>query len=151
MILILGMSFIQFIAYAVMINIGTFGTVIDQVASQAPEQLGNIEAVVNKLTAISFADIGIAFVDRVFAVLFHIGTSILVFYACKDKKQFRLYPLAIILHTGMDFIAALSIFHVINLSLWMSESIAGAFGLLVFFSAYLLLYKKDVGVQTKEE
>ena len=47
MILILGLTYIQYIAYAVMLNTGTFGTVVDQVVSQAPEQLGSIESVVS--------------------------------------------------------------------------------------------------------
>ncbi len=143
-ILILGLTYIQYIAYAVMINTGTFGTLIDQVASQAPEQLGSVETVVSMLTGFSFADFGIAFVERIFAVLFHIGASILVFYACKDKKHFRLYPLAIILHTGMDFVAALSVFEAIRLSSWALEGLVAVFGSLVFFGAYLLLYKKEV-------
>ena len=142
-ILILGLIYIQYIAYAVMLNTGTFGTVIDQVASQAPEQLGSIESVVSLLTGFSFADLGIAFVERIFAVLFHIGASILVFYACQDKKRFWLYPVAIILHTGMDFIAALNIFNVIRLSPWVLVGIVAVFGSSIFFGAYLLLYRKD--------
>ncbi len=141
-IVILGFTYIQYIVYAVMINTGTFGTLIDQVASVAPEQLGNVESVVSLITGFSFANMGIAFVERVFAVLFHIGASILVFYACRDKKRFWLYPLAIVLHTGMDFIGALSIFNVISLSVWALEGIAAVFGLLTFFGAYLLLYRK---------
>lgn len=141
-ILISGIAYVQYIAYAVMINTGTFGTVIDQAALQTPEQIGSIEAVVNTLTSFLFIDLGIAFVERIFAVLFHIGASILVFYACKDKKHFWLYPLAIILHTGMDFIAALGLFEVIDLSSWALEGFAAVFGSLVFFSAYLLLYKQ---------
>ena len=142
-ILILGLTYIQYIAYAVMINTGMFGTVIDQVAAQAPDQLGSIETVVSYLTGFSFADLGIAFVERLFAVLFHIGASILVFYACRDKKRFWLYPVAIVLHTGMDFIAALSIFDVISLSPWTLEGICAVFGSLTFFGAYFLLYRKD--------
>ena len=144
-ILILGFTYIQYIAYAVMLNAGTFGTLIDQVASQAPEQLGNVEAVVRLLTGFSFADLGIAFVERIFAVLFHIGASILAFYACRYKKRFWLYPAAIVLHTGMDFIAALNIYNVISLSPWALEGITAVFGLLTFFGANLLLYRKDEG------
>lgn len=143
-ILILGMTYIQYIAFAVMINTGTFGTVIDQVASQAPEQLDSVESVVSLLTGFSFADLGIAFVERIFAVLFHIGASILVFYACRNKKRFWLYPMAIVLHTGMDFIAALNLFDVISLSPWALDGIAAVFGLSIFFGAYLLLYRKAV-------
>ena len=147
-ILILGMTYLQYIVYAVMINTGVFGPVIEQVAAQAPEQLGSVNTVVSLLTRFSFADFGIAFVERIFAVLFHIGASVLVFYACRDKKRFWLYPLAIVIHTGLDFIAALNVFHVINLSPWALEGIAAAFGLLTFLGTYLLLYKKDVGKET---
>ena len=142
-ILILGLTYIQYIAYAVMINTGTFGMIVDQVAAQAPEQLGSVETIVSLLTGFSFADLGITFVERVFAVLFHIGASILVFYACKDRKKFWLYPLAVSLHTAMDFAAALSLFKVIELPTWALESIAAVFGLSVFFGAYFLLYRKD--------
>ena len=143
-ILILGMTYIQYIAYAVMINTGIIGIIINQVASLAPDQLGSIESVVSLLKGFSFADLGIAFVERVFAVLFHIGASILVFYACKNKKNFWLYPFAILLHTAVDFIGALSIFNVIHLSPWVLEGIIAVFGLLTFLGAYFLLYKKDI-------
>ncbi|MBQ1862229.1 MAG: YhfC family intramembrane metalloprotease, partial [Clostridia bacterium] len=143
-ILILGLTYIQYIAYAVMINTGTFGNVIEQVASQAPEQLDSVESVVSLLTGFSFADLGIAFVERIFAVLFHIGASILVFYSCRDKKRLWLYPVAIILHTAFDFTFALNIFGVINIPSLAIECFAAVFGLTVFLCAYILLYKKDV-------
>lgn len=142
-ILILGITYIQYIIYAVMINSGTFGAVTDQVAAQAPEQLGSVKAVVDLLTGFSLADLGIAAFERIFAVLFHIGASILVFYACRDRKRFWLYPAAIVIHTGMDFIGALSIFNVINMPAWLLEIVIAVFGSLTFFSAYLLLYKKS--------
>lgn len=143
-ILILGLTYIQYIAYAVMINTGTFGNVIEQVASQAPEQLDSVESVVSLLTGFSFADLGIAFIERIFAVLFHIGASILVFYACRDKKRLWLYPVAIILHTAFDFTFALNIFEVINIPSLALECFAAVFGLTVFLCAYILLYKKDI-------
>ena len=143
-VLLLGITYVQYIAYAVMINTGVFQTIVDQVAAQAPEQLPAVETVVNSIAAFSFADLGIAAAERVFAVLFHIGASILVFYACRDKRRFFLYPLAVILHTGMDFIGALYLFNVISMSPWVLEGIVAVFGCLTFLGAYLLLYRKDV-------
>ena len=128
-----------------MINTGTFGTVVEQVAAQAPEQLSNIDSVVSMLAGFSFAELGIAVFERIFAVLFHIGDSILVFYACRDKRRGWLYPLAIILHTGTDLIAALHLFHVISLPTWALEGVVALIGSLTFFGAYVWLYKKDVG------
>ncbi len=150
-ILILWITYIQYIAYAVMINTGIFGTVIDQVASQAPDQLGSVETVVRSITGFSFSDLCLAFAERVFAVLFHIGASILVFFACRDKKRLWLYPLAIIIHTAMDFVAALYLFDVIKLSPWVLELIIAVIGLSVFLGAYYCLYRKDNAAVKKPE
>ena len=143
--LILGITYLQYIVYAFMINTGTFGALIEQVAALAPEQAESVGTVVNLLAGFSFADLGIALIERIFAVLFHVGASILVFYACRNKRRFWLYPLAVVLHAGMDFIAALSLFHVISLSPWALEGLVAVFGLSTFFGAYFLLYKKDKG------
>lgn len=147
-VLLVGIAYIQYFAYAVMINTGLFGTIVEQVRAQAPSQVDSLNAVVTLLTGFSFADFGTAIVERVFAFLFHVGASILVFYACRDKKRVWLYPLAIVLHAALDFVAALCVFDVITLSPWALEGIAAAFGLLTFFGAYLLLYKKDVKQET---
>ncbi len=147
-VLLVGIAYIQYFAYALMINTGLFGTIVEQVRAQAPSQVDSLNAVVTLLTGFSFADFGTAIVERVFAFLFHVGASILVFYACRDKKRVWLYPLAIVLHAALDFVAALCVFDVITLSPWALEGIAAAFGLLTFFGAYLLLYKKDVKQET---
>ncbi|MCQ2517080.1 MAG: YhfC family intramembrane metalloprotease [Saccharofermentans sp.] len=140
---ILGLSFLNYIIYALMINTGTFGAVVEQVAAQAPEQLSQVDAIVTMLTTFSIGTLAINVLERVFAVMFHVGASILVFYACKDKKKFWLYPLAIVLHTAMDFVGALSIFGVISISDWGLEAIVAIMGISVFFLSYFLLYKKD--------
>ena len=145
---ILGITYLQYLAYAFMINSGTFGAVVDEVTAQAPEQLANVEAVVNTLTAFSFGDLCIALVERIFAVMFHIGASILVFYAGRDKGRFWLYPLAILLHTAMDTIAALNTFGVITIPPVLLECIVAVFGISTFFGAYTLLYKRDTGSGT---
>ena len=126
-----------------MINTGTFGQVIDAVAAQAPDQVGAVETLARSVASFSFADFGIAFIERIFAVMLHVGASILVFYACKDKKKFFLYPLAVLIHTAVDFIAALCALKVITLPTAALEIIAALFGILTFLFAYLLLYRKD--------
>lgn len=141
--LMLGMSYVNYIAYALMINTGAFGQLVDQIAAQAPEQLSQVPEIVALLTNFSVGDLGINLVERIFAVMFHIGASVLVFYACKDKKKFWLYPLAIAIHTLMDGFVALNLFGVISVSTWMLEVYVGIVGVLTFFGAYFLLYKKD--------
>lgn len=142
-VLILGLNFVNYIIYALMINTGAFGAVVEQVAAQAPEQLAQLDTIVTILTTFSIGTLAIYVFERVFAVMFHVGASILVFYACKDKKKFWLYPLAIVLHTAMDSVLALNIFGVISISAWGLEAIVAIMGISVFFLSYFLLYKKE--------
>ena len=143
--ILLGITYIEYIVFAVMINLGTFQTVIDQAAAQASDQINTVYALAGQIASFSMASLGVALFERVFAVLFHIGASILVFYACKDKNKTWLYPLAIILHTAMDFIAALTLTGIWTPSTWLLEAIVAVFGILVFCGAYFLLYRKDKG------
>lgn len=142
-IILLSVTYITYIVYAVMINAGTFGTVIDQVSAQAPEQADALRGLAGQLGALTLADIGLSLLERVFAVLFHVGASILVFYACRDRGRFWLYPLAILLHTALDFLAGLAQLQVIQLTIPALEAVIAAFGVLTFCGAYFLLYRKD--------
>ena len=144
-ILTLTVTYITYIAYGIMINSGSFQTLIDQVASQAPDQVSAMQALADQLAAISFADIGVGLFEIVFAFLFHVGASILAFYAARDKGRLWLYPLAILLHTALDSLAGLNMAKVVQLSAPELEAIVVAFGLLTFLGAYVLLYKKDTG------
>ena len=142
-IMILGMSFVGYIVYAVMINTGAFGAVIDQITEQAPDQIESVYALAEQIATFTFADLGLMLAERLAALLFHIAASVLVFYACRDKGKGWLYPLAVILHTAMDFFAALYLFELIVISPLIFECIVAVFGILVFLGAYLLLYRKD--------
>lgn len=142
-IFIVGITYATYIAYAVMINTGTFGTVVDQVMTQAPDQADVLMTVASGIASFSFPNLCIGIMERIFAVLFHIGASIIVFYACKDKGRLWLYPLAILIHTAMDFIAGLTTVGVWKLPVWALEGIIAIFGVLTFCGAFFLLYKKD--------
>lgn len=140
---LLGVTYITYIAYAVMINTGAFGALVEQTAALAPAQGDALIALAEQLADITLADVGLGLAERVFAVLFHVGASVLVFYACRDKARFWLYPLAVFLHTVMDLIAALYTLGVVHMSVWALEGIVAAFGVLTFCGAYFLLYRKD--------
>lgn len=142
-IMILGVTYIGNIVLAIMINAGEFQSIVDSVAAQAPDQVGAITALAAQLSALTFAEFGLAVVERIFAVLFHIGASILVFYACRDSKKIWLYPLAIIIHTAMDFVAGLYSAGVLVVPVWGLEIIIAVFGLAVFAGTYFGIYKKD--------
>ncbi|MBR3734782.1 MAG: YhfC family intramembrane metalloprotease, partial [Lachnospiraceae bacterium] len=94
-ILVGGISYVTYIVYALMINSGTFGTLIEQAQAQGPDSVAQGYAIAAQLAAFSAGDLFLNIVERIFAVLYHIGASMLVFYACRDKKRFWLYPLAI--------------------------------------------------------
>ena len=140
---ILGMTYASYIAYAFMINSGAFGEIVEQVRAAAPDQVDQVYAIADQLASFSAGDLVINIVERVFAVMYHIGASILVFYACKEKKHFFLYPLAIVLHTLLDGLMGLNLAGVLTVSPWTMEGIAAIVGCGTFFGAYFLLYKKD--------
>ncbi len=142
-IMLVGVTYIGNIIFAVMINSGTFQSIIDSVAAQSPEQVGTITAIASQLAALTFAEFGLAVVERIFAVLFHVGASILVFYACRDNKKKWLFPVAIIIHTAMDFVAGLYSVGVLVIPVWVLEIIMAIFGIAIFAGAYFGLYRKD--------
>lgn len=142
-VVLLGLTYINYIIYALMINSGLMQTTINQMMEIAPEQVGQLEEIIVMMTTFSGITLLISVVERIFAVMFHIGASILVFYACKDKSKMWLYPLAIILHTLVDFIAAMVIFNVISISDLGLELIIAILGMAVFFGSFFLLYKRD--------
>ena len=141
---ILGVTYATYVVYAVMINSGTFVTIVDQVMEQAPDQVGALITVANQIAAFSAGDLAVGIIERIFAALFHIGASIIVFYACKNGRRIWLFLLSILLHTLMDFIAGLTVAGVWNPPAWMLEGIVGVIGVLTFCGALFLLYNKDV-------
>ena len=142
-ILVMGLNYLTYIVYGIMINAGLFQGIIDQVAEQAPDQVETMRVLADQLAAFSFADIGVGVFERVFAFLFHVGASIMVFYAARDKGRFWLYPLAVLLHTALDSFAGLNVAKVIQLSVPALEAIVVIFGIVTFVGAYFLLYRKD--------
>lgn len=142
-IMLLGVSYAAYLVYASMINSGTFGGVIEQAAAKAPEQAEALRTLAEQLADLTVAGVGLALIERGFALLFHLGVSILVFYACRDKGRFWLYPLAIVLHTALDFFAGLTIAKAVTIPTMALEGIIGAFAVLVFCGAYFLLYRRD--------
>ena len=135
-------TMISYFAYAALINSGEIATVIEQVRELAPNQLSQIEDLIRQLTEFSAMSLVTMIIERVFAVMFHVGASIMVFYACKDKK-FWLYPLAILIHTLIDMYGGLMLANVISIPGWAFELVFAIASSLVFFGAYFLLYRKD--------
>ncbi|MCR5283407.1 MAG: YhfC family intramembrane metalloprotease [Lachnospiraceae bacterium] len=141
--LVLGGNFITYLVFAAMINAGTFGGLVAQIAQKNPAQEEAGYQVAAMIAAFSVKELLAAVIGRIFAILYHTGASILVFYACKDPKKLWLYPLAILLHTAIDGVMGLQMAGVLSLSSEMTEMIALLPAGLIFFAAYFLLYRKD--------
>ena len=94
------------------------------------------EAILSAAQSIPFSTTLIAMFERLSAVMAHIGLSMLVFCAARERGKFGLYPLAIFFHALLDAPAALYQRGVVT-SVWVVEGFAFAAGL-----AYLLLGKK---------
>ncbi len=144
-----GMAYISYISFACMINSGTFVNIINQVKEKAPDQVETLYTLADQIAKTSIFLVGASIIERVLAILLQIGLSILVFYACKDKKKFWLFPLAIILHTLTDFTAGLNYVKVTNFSILELEVILVVSATITFCSAYFLLYKKDLEEQVE--
>jgi uncharacterized membrane protein YhfC len=140
---ILGLTFFEYIIYGIMINTGAINSVMEQVKAAAPDQYEATFQAFNSISAFNFGTLGIMMYERVFAFLLHVGLSILVFYACRDKGKFWLYPLAIIFHTVIDGLVGFQYAGLIELTTFGSEAWVTVTALLTFASAYFLVYKKD--------
>ena len=147
---ILGITYAEYFAFAVMLNMGNFYELMIEPAldTLTPEVTAQITAIVDQITGFSAAMLGLALIDRCIAVFFHIGASILVFYAARDKKKWWLYPLAILIHTVIDGFLGLQLAGVFAVSDYANEAIFAVFAFGTFLLAYLLLYRKD---KPKEE
>ena len=142
---VLGVTFIEYFVFGLLINQGTFFKLMVEPVkdSLTPDVMKQITDIVEAITTFSAGTAALCLVERVIAVLFHTGASILVFYAARDKKKFWLYPLAVVLHTMMDGFLGLQLAGVFELSDWANEGIFAVGALATFFGAYILLYRKD--------
>lgn len=144
-ILLFGITYATYLSYAFMINTGSFQTVIDQVASQAPDQLDAVYQTVDVIANFSFGTLCLNISERVFAFLFHVGASMLVFYAARERRKFWLYPVMIAMHTLMDMIAGLYINGTLQVPQAILEVIVAVIGCITFAGAYVI-YKHDYTV-----
>lgn len=125
--------------YAAIINAGQFPALLDQLKAVG-QDTSSIENLPEQMAAFGIADIGLPVLERVFAVLFHIALSILVFYAVK-KGKIWMYFLAIALHALLDAPAVLYQKGIISIPV--VEVYLAVVGIVTFAAVYVLLYRKD--------
>lgn len=91
------------------------------------------------LSAITPGLMGIAVMERICAMAFHLSASVFVFAAARNKRLIAYYPMAIVLHALLDFPAAL--YQAGMLGIWRVEGYVAGFTLVVSVYAWQL-YKK---------
>lgn len=125
--------------YAGIINAGQFPALLDQLKA-AGQDTSPIESLPEQMAAFGIADVGLPVLERVFAVMFHIALSILVFYAVK-KGKIWMYFLAIALHALLDAPAALYQKGIISMPV--VEAYLVIVCIVTFVIMYVFLYKRD--------
>ncbi len=136
---ILVFSAIQSIVFASMINDGTFQTMLDEVASGGVD-ISSMEAVKQQILSITALQVVMMIVERVFALLLHVGLSIMVFFGARDNK-IKLFILAILAHALFDVPAALYQFGTLNL--YVVEGILAVFSVVFFIIVRKKFYLTD--------
>ena len=138
-IFLLAVTGIQYITYASMINSGAFQTVVD-IASAAGADVSSLEALPSQIMAFTPMNGVLSVVERAFAILLHIGLSILVFNAVRRSK-IGYYFLAVLLHALYDVPAALYQTGILNI--YIVEVMLAIYSVLFFVIVYRTLYKRD--------
>ncbi|MCI5873958.1 MAG: YhfC family glutamic-type intramembrane protease [Clostridiales bacterium] len=130
-IVLLGLGMVSNLSMAFAINSGALTAIMENIPA---EQLAVYESVVSTLTTATFGLFLLGIWERIFAVLFHIALSVLVFAGVTEKSKFYLFPLAILLHAGLDIFAALYQFGMITLPV--TELFITLFSCVCAFFAY---------------
>lgn len=147
--LLVGYASIQYLVYISMINSGTFETVLSQVEPLSHEQAAALAMLPAQLSSVSFAQLPLAIMERTGAVLFHLGASLIVFYAVRGNKKGGFFFVAILLHTCLDILAGLAATGVIT-NMYLFECLTILYGLATFAIGFLLLKKMPEQAEVPE-
>ena len=107
-ILIVGMTYINNLLYAIMINLGSFqGMIQDALRTSGPEVAEQLIMVMDSLVETPSYLFYLAGYERVLTVIFHTAMSLLVCYLVYKKKAVLGVSIAFVAHFLVDFIAPL--------------------------------------------
>lgn len=113
-ILIVGIGMISNLSLALMINSGSFDTML---AAMSAEQAATYQSLMTTLVTTGFTTYMVSIWERIFAISLHISLSVLVFTAVKHPSKRYLFPLAILLHGLIDFPATFCQFGYLSIAL----------------------------------
>lgn len=128
---VVGSGYLQYFSIAMMIHNGTIN---EMLASFSGEELTSMESIVSLISSMTVSTCILTIVERTYAFIFHIALSVLVYHSIHAPGKKWLFPVAILLHTGMDMFAGL--YQMNMLPLIATEAIGIIYTALVAFWAY---------------
>jgi uncharacterized membrane protein YhfC len=130
-VIVLGLAMLSNIMIALMANSGSLSSTL---AALPADQQEALKGAVTALAAVQPVELFAGMVERVGAVAFHVGASVLVFLAATKRSSIWLYPLAIFLHMLLDIPAVLFQVGVLG-NVWVLEAVVLIFsGLVLWFA-----------------
>ncbi|MBQ7547119.1 MAG: YhfC family intramembrane metalloprotease [Clostridia bacterium] len=147
-VLTLAVSGAQNLVFAVLIGTGMFQSLVDRTADKGAD-VSALQALPQQILSITPGTACLAGAERVFAMLLHVGLSVLVFYAVKQSRPLW-YVLAILLHALFDVPAALYQFGALP-NVYVVEAILAVYSIVFLAAVLRLLYRRDKTPQTAGE
>jgi len=135
---LLGVSMINNIAYSLMINSGTMQASLSLLSGEALEQMN---VAVASLISTQPAMFLVGIIERIFAIILQISLSVIVWFAAKDRKKIFLFPLAILIHMAVDFVAVM--LSGVGCPVLLTEAVIGLMAFLAALYARSLLKKSS--------
>ena len=99
----LGLSVLSNLMMAATLNSGTLAEVI---AEMSAEELATLSETVNMINGVSVSSVLVVMLERVCMFALQISLSVFIFTALHQKKMW-LYPVAILVHAGVELVPAL--------------------------------------------
>ena len=103
---IVGLTYINNLVYILMINAGSFDTMIEQTAALGVDT-SSLVAVRESLIGTSAAMFYLAGYERILTMIFHTALSLLVCYFVWKKKDVLGIVICLVLHGAVDFVTAI--------------------------------------------
>ena len=136
--LIVGLSAIQVLIYALMINSGSFQTVIDQAAATGAD-VSALEALPDQIRSVTAFTALLSILERISAMAAHVAFSIIVFYGVRESK-IGYYFLAVLLHALYDVPAGLYQKGLVDV--YVVEAVLFVASVILLVTTLLLVYNK---------
>ena len=101
---VVGFGFIQYFSIALMIHNGSINSLL---SSTTGDELTSLQSIVSLISSMTVGTCALTVLERAYAFIFHIALSVIVYYAVQKPEKKWLFPVAILLHTGLDIFAGL--------------------------------------------